>query len=276
MPDDYGDVLAGWWGYMRRRNWARGTRIARLMEAKRYLAAVADWRTATWRDVERYVDERDVGPSTSRDIVSNLRSFYRWAGREGLCEHDPTALVDKPKVPRRLPRPARGDDIAVAFDVAPPRLAAIIALMAGCGLRCCEVASLRWDDVDLARGEARVMGKGAKERTVWLGPAVVARLAELDTTAGPVFLNAYGRPASAAVISQNVNDFFDGLGLTARAHRLRHWHGTTGLADCQRLEVVRDMLGHATTATTEVYAQLVPGAAAAVQRSIVLPSAAGL
>lgn len=274
MPDD-ADVLAGWWGYMRRRNWARGTRIKRLMEARRYTAAVPGWREATWRDIERYVDERDVGPSTSRDIVSNLHAFYRWAGRDGHCSGDPTALVDKPKVPRRLPRPARSDDIALALGAADARLAAIIALMAGAGLRCCEVAALRWDDIDLATGETRVFGKGAKERTVWLGPDVIARLAALDTTTGPVFLNAYGRPASRSVISQNVNDLFDELGVTARAHRLRHWHGTEGLRNCERIEVVRDMLGHQSTVTTEMYAQLVAGAAADVQRAIVLPSAAG-
>lgn len=274
MPSNDDDVLIGWWGYMRRRNWAKGTRIKRLMEARRYLTVVPDWRTATWRDVERYVDERDVGPSTSRDIVSNLHAFYRWAGREGHCDGDPTALVDTPKVPKRLPRPARSDDIAIALGVAGPRVAAIIALMVGGGLRCCEVAALRWEDLDLATGEVRVFGKGSKERTVWVGVDVLARLAALDTTIGPVFINAYGRPASRAVISQNVNEFFNGLGLTARAHRLRHWHGTEGLRQCQRLEVVRDMLGHTSTATTENYAQLVAGAAADVQRSLRLPGAA--
>lgn len=270
MPDDP-DVLAGWWAYMRRKRWARGTRIKRLMEASRYREAVPGWQTATWRDVERYVDGRDVAASTSRDIVSNLHAFYRWAGREGYCEHDPTALVDTVKVPKRLPRPARPDDIARALEIAAPRLAAIIALMAGCGLRCCEVAALRWDDIDLAAGVARVIGKGDRERTVWLGPGVVARLAALDTTTGPVFLNAYGRPASRAVISQNVNELFEQAGMTARAHRLRHWHATEALAQCGRIEVVRDMLGHVSTATTEGYAQLVAGVAATVQQAIRLP-----
>ena len=258
---------------MRRRNWARGTRLKRFTEARRYVAAVPEWPTASWRDVERYVDERDVSPSTSRDIVSNLHAFYRWAGREGHCASDPTALVDKPKVPRRLPRPARADDIAQALAIATPRVAAMVALMAGCGLRCCEVAGLTWDDVDLVRGQARVIGKGDRERTVWLSPAVAARLAALDTTSGPVFLNGHGRPASRSAVSQTVNGLFAEAGLSARAHRLRHWHATQALADCHRLEVVRDMLGHATTATTEGYARLVPDAAADVQRALHLPEA---
>ena len=140
---------------MRRRNWARGTRLKRLSEATLYVRRVPAWREATWRDVENYVDGRDVMPTTQRDIVSNLRAFYRWAGREGHCAQDPTALVDTPKVPRRLPRPARTDDIGQALEHANVRIAAMVALMAGCGLRCCEVAGLRWDDVDLATGEAR-------------------------------------------------------------------------------------------------------------------------
>jgi len=150
----------------------------------------------------------------------------------------------------------------------------MIALMAGCGLRCCEVAALRWDDVDLASGEARVIGKGSKERPVWLSVEVVRRLALLDTvTPGPVFLNLHGRPASAAVVSQTVNSLFRALGLGARAHRLRHWHATDALARSGNLAKVRDMLGHASAATTEGYAALVPGEAAALQRATKLPAA---
>lgn len=274
MPSN-DDVLFGWWGYMRRRNWAQSTRLRRLCEARWYIEAVGDWRGATWRDVEHYLDRRDVGPSTARDIVSNLRAFYRWAGREGYCEQDPTALVDNPRVPRRMPRPAHDDDIALALESADDRMAAMIALMAGCGLRCCEVAALRWDDIDLATAMARVIGKGDRERPIWLSPDVVGRLVVLETSApGPVFMNRFGQPCSKAVVSVAVNGHFRRLGLTARAHRLRHWHGTDGLARTGNLAITRDMLGHATTATTELYAKLVPGAAADAQRATVLPSLA--
>lgn len=258
---------------MRRRNWARGTRLKRLSEATLFVRRVPAWREASWREVEDYVDGREVCPSTARDIVSNLRAFYRWAGREGHCGQDPTALVDTPKVPRRLPRPARPDDIALALEHAPARVAAMIALMAGCGLRCCEVAALRWDDVDLATGEARVIGKGDRERPVWLSTDVIERLAVLDTTAGPVFLNLHGRPISRAVVSQTVNALFSQLGLGARAHRLRHWHATDALARTGNLAQVRDMLGHASAATTECYAALVPGVTAELQRATKLPAA---
>ena len=270
------DILAGWWGYMRRRNWAQSTRLRRLSEARWYLEAVGDWRAASWRDVEHYLDRRDVGASTARDIVSNLRAFYRWAGREGYCDQDPTALVDNPRVPRRMPRPAADDDIAIALAAADARMAAMLALMAGCGLRCCEVAALRWENVDLGAAVARVIGKGDRERPIWLSPDVIIRLVVLDTTApGPVFLNRFGRACSKAVVSVAVNDHFRALGLEARAHRLRHWHGTDGLARTGNLAVTRDMLGHATTATTELYARLVPGAAAEAQRGTRLPTLAG-
>jgi len=247
--------------------------MKRLGEAALFVRRVPGWRAATWRDVESYVDWRNVGPSTSRDVVSNLRAFYRWAGRDGHCDHDPTALVDAPKVPRRMPRPARADDIGQALEHATTRIAGMVALMAGCGLRCCEVAALTWDDVDLAAGSARVVGKGDRERQVWLSPDVVRRLAALDTAVGPVFLNAHGRPMSRAVVSQTVNGLFRDLELGARAHRLRHWHATDALARSGDLAKVRDMLGHASAATTEGYAALVAGAAAELQRATRLPAA---
>ena len=122
----------------------------------------------TFRDVERWLARRPVSRPTQRTHLVALRAWYWWALREGLCEHDPTALVDGPRLDRRL-RARREVDITMVLAGAGPQMAAMIAVMSCAGLRCCEVARLRWEDVDLAGGSIFVFGKGSKERRVWLG-----------------------------------------------------------------------------------------------------------
>lgn len=267
-------MLVDYRAYMRRRSYADSTSRRRQAEARAWMAWAADWRTATYRDVERYLDERRTSDAQIRVILGCLRAWYRWAVRTELTAHDPTMLVDGPRMHTRLPRPAPDEQIARALTRAEPELAAVLGLMAGAGLRCVEVARLRWDDVDLGAGTAVVMGKGSKERTVYLGAEVVRLLAALDGIAGPVFPSRKppGVPRTASSVSQWVNAHLHHMGYRITAHQLRHRAATTALqvpgAD---LLAVRDMLGHASVATTQLYTKCVPGLAAAVARAVPMP-----
>lgn len=274
MMTDTGWVLSEWRRYQRRRGHAVSTINARASIVRGWIRRVPHWRTATYRDVEAWLDELDVSAKTKRNRVSHLRAFYRWAAREGLTDVDPTALVDAPRVPRTLPRPARDSDVALVLAGASAQLAAMIGLMAAGGLRCCEVAALTWDDVDLAAGSVIVMGKGSKERRIELHPHVVELLARLDTTAGRVFTSSRGRPYTANRVSQIVNRAFRDLGLGTKAHQLRHRAASTAVSlPGADLLAVRDFLGHATVATTQIYTKIADGLAGAISRAVALPAA---
>jgi site-specific recombinase XerC len=144
--------------------------------------------------------------------------------------------------------------------------------MACAGLRCVEISRLDWCDVDLEAGRIVVMGKGMRERSLELAPDVVALLAALEGIDGPVFTGARGGRLSPARVSQRVCRAFHTAGYGTVAHQLRHRCATTALGlDGADILVVRDLLGHASVSTTQIYTAIIPGRVATVLRMLDLP-----
>jgi len=253
------------------RQYARATVTQRVAAVRRYIAAVGDPFAVRVQDVERWAGDARIGPSATRSLVSHVRAFYLWAIREGLTDRDPTVGVHLPPLPRRLPRPARDVAIAAAVAGGSPQLVAILALMSGAGLRCCEVARLRWVDVDMIAGTVYVTGKGNRDRVLEVSPGIRRALAAIDHPGGYVIVNSHGEPYTACRISQIVNQHLRASGAGCTAHQLRHRFATRSLAECRDLSVVRDLLGHASIQNTEIYAQVTPGIAGRVSRSIDVP-----
>lgn len=233
----------------------------------------------TFRDVEQWIGDRALAPSSSRALLVSLRAFYRYLMREGIAATDPTALVDRAPVGARLPRPAPERDIGRMFrDTVDPRMRALLALMALAGLRCIECSRLDWRDVDLPGGVIRVDGKGNRERVLAVSPDVVAALrahaVESGRRAGAVFVGPAGHRLAPYRVSQLVNVYLHAAGFRFSAHQLRHRCATAALqvpgAD---LLAVRDLLGHSSVATTQIYTAVIPGRAAATSRQLAIPAA---
>lgn len=248
---------------MRRQRLARGTIVKRRSELASWSAHIGPrWLEAGWRDVERWLDGRPLGPRAQASAVSHLRAFYRWARREGVTGVDPCADVTTPRLRAGRPRPARDVDVRRGVGAGLEPLELACALMAYGGLRCCEVAPLQWADVDLAGGVMYVTGKGAKAATVPIAPPLASILAAHNATAGPVVVGVRGRACNAERISQLVGAHLRARGADCTAHQLRHYAATHLLARTGRIELVRDFLRHASIATTQVYASVAPGALA--------------
>jgi site-specific recombinase XerD len=106
--------------------------------------------------------------------LSTLRSFFRWACREGALEKNPARGLLSPRVPRTLPRAMTLADTesllaASAEEAVPERETALFELLYATGLRVSEAAGLDLEDVDLSSRLARVLGKGSRERIVPFG-----------------------------------------------------------------------------------------------------------
>ena len=233
---------------------------------RRFLTATPAPYDMSAADVERWALSLGLSGSSTRDAISHIRAFYRWSVRAGLTDRDPTAAIELPRTPRRLPRPARDHAIANAVAAASPDVRAMLALMAGAGLRCCEVAALTWADVDMLAGTVHVVGKGGRERVLEIAPAIRRALAAIDHPGVAVF-----GPYSPCRVSQMVNEHLRSVGAGCTAHQLRHRFATRSLEQCGRLDLVRDLLGHASIQNTEIYAAVVPGLAGTVSRSIDVP-----
>lgn len=256
---------------MRRRNLAPGTVAHRVAELRRWLDFVgAGWSSATRADVERWIDRRPLGARARYCAISHLHAFYAWAIRAELVQHDPTVAVERPRLGQRLPRPLQPSDVALVLDAAPtPELRAVLALMAWCGLRCCEVAALRWSDVDLDGRVVLVHGKGSRDRLVGLPNVAVRALAALDATAGPVYPAAARSAHPAALVSRHVREHLHRCGVDASAHRLRHTYATALYrATGGDLLAVQRALGHASVATTAIYAAADPQRALDAARAL--------
>jgi site-specific recombinase XerD len=251
-------MWAPWAAAMRRRNLAAGTIAYRRRELLSWDTHIGDrWATATRADVEAWLDGRPgLGVRARYGAISHLHAFYVWAQRDGLADRDPTTLVERPRLPGRLPRPARQGAVSRAVGLGDTPVTIAVALAAYAGLRCCEIAALGWDDVDIGGGTLLVRGKGDRERIVPIGRFLYPILGAHDGERGPVL----GRRMTAGRVSQLMNGHLRAIGAGATAHQLRHYFATTLLHLCRDLTVVQAALGHATPATTAIYARVDPDA----------------
>ncbi len=213
--------------------------------------------------------------SSSRHL-SAVRGFFRFLVRERTLEVDPTALVDTPKLARKLPvylTVPEVDALLAAPDPSTPRGlrdAAMITLMYAAGLRVSELVGLRVGDLDLARGTVSPLGKGGKRRVVpiadtaaalvrrWLDevrPSVLAALPDTKRRTDVVFVSPRGGPLTRMAFWKNlrVHLLTAGIAKKISPHKLRHSFATHLVAHGADLRAVQTMLGHASVQTTEIY-----------------------
>jgi len=211
------------------------------------------------------------GRSLAR-MLSSWRAFYRLLlDHDRSLAEDPTAGLKPPKSPRRLPSALSPDEAGqlveiVADDPLSLRDRAILELAYSSGLRLSELTGLDVARVDLDGGEARVVGKGAKERIVPVGRAALdalrAWLIARKTLAAPgenaLFVARTGGRISARAIEKRLADWAvkQGLARHVHPHMLRHSFASHVLQSSGDLRAVQEMLGHASIASTQVYTHL--------------------
>jgi integrase/recombinase XerC len=234
--------------------------------------------------VRRWVAQMHGGGRSGRGIgliLSGWRGFYTWLGREGLVKSNPIVDVKAPRAPKPLPKALSVDEAVqlaeFSAEAADPWLeardAAIVELLYGCGLRVGELVGLDaqastsakgW--VDLEAGEAHVLGKGSKRRTVPVGrKALVALRHWLDlrgaarhADAAALFIGRHGTRLSAQAVWQRLKQrsLQAGLATPVHPHMLRHSFASHVLQSSGDLRAVQELLGHANIGTTQVYTRL--------------------
>ncbi|MFO1307608.1 MAG: tyrosine recombinase XerC [Burkholderiales bacterium] len=211
------------------------------------------------------------GRSLAR-MLSAWRALYRHlldAGR-GL-EEDPTAGLKPPKSARRLPSALSPEEAARLVEIRDDdplaaRDRAILELAYSSGLRLSELAGLDVARVDLDAGEARVLGKGAKERIVPVGRAALDAIRAWLTVRATIarageaalFVGRAGARLAPRSIEQRLAAWAvkQGLDRHVHPHMLRHSFASHVLQSSGDLRAVQEMLGHASIASTQVYTHL--------------------
>jgi integrase/recombinase XerD len=215
--------------------------------------------------------ERGFGARSSARQLSALRGFFRFLVRERAIPEDPTTLVDRPKLSRRLPRVLSFEQVErllAAPDTTTDRgalHAAMLHLMYASGLRVSELCALRLSDLDTERGLVRARGKGGKQRLVPVGEVALVHATRYLRDIRP----KHAPPGAPTLFFSNrgsgrftregfwrmLRRYAAGVGIVPlpSPHKLRHSFATHLLRGGADLRAVQAMLGHADLGTTEIY-----------------------
>jgi integrase/recombinase XerD len=217
--------------------------------------------------------ERGQSARSSARRLSSVRGFFRFMVKERVIAEDPTSLLDRPKIPRKLPRVLSVHEVdrllaAPAIHTSAGQMhSAMIHLMYASGLRVTELVSLRLADLDLARGLLVVLGKGGKTRLVPTAERALDHVrAYLDVVrpgwAKPneqaLFVSKRGKSMTRQGFWKLIKRYavHAGLNITLSPHKLRHSFATHLLERGADLRSVQTMLGHADLGTTEIYTRI--------------------
>jgi len=207
-----------------------------------------------------------------------VRSFYRYLHHNELVEANPARAVGAPRLDKHLPGYLDRAQIDLLFQMAEVRAwegrfvdvrnLAILELFYSTGMRLSELQGLGRGDLDMVTQQAKVRGKGRKERIVPVGNHAIlalrnyeAKRDELLRSVGrlgdrnAVFLSRNGRRIGVRAVQKVVTGFLKRIDEDAglSVHSLRHTFATHLLDAGADLRAVQELLGHASIATTQIY-----------------------
>ncbi len=243
-------------------------------------AAFLEGRQPTTGLVVEYVATlhgSSLAPSSVARKIASLRGFHRFLVGEGFARDDPTALVETPRLPRRLPKALSVDEVFRLLDGPDRRTplgrrdSALLEFMYATGARVAETVGLDLEAVDLVERTAIVTGKGSHQRMVPVGAHAVSAIEEYlpdrmqlkgsRPDPGALFLSSRGRRLSRQGVWLIVKRHARRAGIDKdriSPHVLRHSAATHMVEGGADLRTVQEILGHANISTTQVYTKVSP------------------
>ncbi len=227
------------------------------------------------KDFLVWVNELGMIPSTQARVLSGLKAFFKYLVLENKMEIDPSALLESPKMTRKLPDTlniVEINSLIDAIDLSKPegmRNKAMLETLYGSGLRVSELTGLKISNLHLDIEFIKILGKGNKERLVPIGSEAIKFLriyldeirVHIPIKPGKedfVFLNRRGSPISRVMVFLIIKDLAKAAGITKSIspHTFRHSFATHLIEGGADLRAVQEMLGHESITTTEIYTHL--------------------
>ena len=206
---------------------------------------------------------------TLRRKLQAVRSFYKWLMRNNVVADNPAAAVELAKVPKRLPQLVRESNIDAvidedidADDFEQMRNRLIVMMLYETGMRRDELIGMLDRNVDTDKGELKVHGKRNKDRIIPFGTELAQSINEYramrDTVvkgADRFFVRPDGSPLYPMLVYRVVKNLLGEAGVTSKRspHVLRHSFATVMLNNGASLNSVKEILGHESLATTQIY-----------------------
>jgi site-specific recombinase XerD len=220
--------------------------------------------------------DRDYSASGLNRKIACLKGYFAYLELEKILPNNPMTRVRSAKDRKTLPKVLNPDEITLLMDTVEERIGqarnpglalrdrAIFEIFYATGIRLSELVGMTVDDVDFDRQTLRVMGKGGKERVVFFNETAAAALEEYlfstprKTPGGPIFLNRYGARISQRGVEKMFKQVLRESGLEKHAspHTLRHSFATHLLEGGSDLVTIKELLGHESLQTTQVYTNI--------------------
>ena len=245
-----------------------------------FLAFLEARNVATWspehglqsQDLRAYQNKLRLDGLSSSSIArrnSALRSFWKFLKREGYCGDDPSDMILSPKAENRLPAFLSQREMVALLDSLPKngflatRNRAILEVLYSTGLRVSELLSITESDYRRSDGQLKVLGKGSKERYVFINNASKDKLAaylefrDLKVKAGvdALWLNFRGKALGTRGLRYIFSKFCTtgAIAKNMHPHMIRHSFASHLLEKGADLRVVQELLGHSSISTTGIY-----------------------
>jgi len=232
-----------------------------------------DWTTVDSDVIRSWMEHQMDQGYTASTVNTNLaavRSLFRFALRRKLVPKDPAHRVAGLKKPKVLPCFVRENDMDRLLDeehwtdsFKDVRARTIIILLYETGLRCGELVGLDNNDVDFDAMRLKVTGKRNKQRIIPFGEEVAEQLKRyievrdeaVDRQCDALFLNMHGQRISSTQVYIDVKENLSKVTMMKKRspHVLRHSFATAMLNHNAGLESVRQLLGHESLETTQIY-----------------------
>ena len=224
------------------------------------------------RDFIAHLMNTEVGASSIGRKLSTLRSFYKYLCQRQVLDSNPLRLIKAPKVPKRLPVFVDSEkmdtllDSAEIFDdsFASMRDRLIMETLFGTGIRLSELIGLKEADVDQYGNTIKVLGKGNKERIIPMTKPMADQLPAyllekskqaFSKSTDALIVTDRGARLSPPFVYKTVKGYLSKVSTQEKLspHVLRHSYATSLLNRGADLNAIKELLGHASLAATQVY-----------------------
>ncbi|QIX61162.1 tyrosine-type recombinase/integrase [Hymenobacter lutimineralis] len=221
--------------------------------------------------------QQNLDPRTVNRKIACLRSYYKFLLRTGIIAKNPMLRITAPKMAKKLPDFVPEDSLngllnsfefPETFEGTRDQL--VLELLYGTGIRLSELIGIRHDDLSLPGRTVRVTGKGNKQRIVPLNPSLVLVLERyiaqkqrefpaVGNAAGALLVTNKQEPLYEKFVYRTVKHYLSQITTAAsqqHPHVLRHSFATHLLSKGADLNAIKELLGHANLAATQVYTHL--------------------
>lgn len=242
-----------------------------------------DLKKITLEDIHAYISHLAINnrskATTRARKISTIRIFFKYLSQKtNILEVNPAQNLETPKLEKRMPKYLSLDDSRKLLNVAShednrnyKRDYAITTLFLNCGMRLSELVGININDIDFEECKMNVIGKGNKERTIYLNKSCMVAINDYLSSRPPqnlikrdsknsdkaLFLSEQKQRISNRTVQAIINKELKLAGLDTKklsVHKLRHTAATLmyqyGNVDIRALQ---ELLGHQSISTTEIY-----------------------